>query len=185
MKLPFSFLAVCLLLTSCGLSKKQQTALDRQNTASDICKSQYPDQIGNMSLQAECLSTAFTKYAPNYAGQYYNILDQLDSYRLKLWKAADTGIISIPLAHLYYNKAKQTAIANDQEQTRTRQAQALTNFSNTMINASRQEQNSTSMNTPTTYNIQSWGNSKTITGSDGSYITCNNFSSSTQCTKTQ
>ncbi|MEE8663107.1 MAG: hypothetical protein SOH81_05940 [Acetobacter sp.] len=186
MKYFYLFLTALLSLTSCGLSKEQQEALNSANIEKEKCKAQFPDKIGNMSRQAECLSNVFTQYGPKYAGQYYGTLDRLDTYRLKLWKESDNGIISIQTAHLYYNKAKQSAIANDEAQAQARWANAMQQISRSNIelqqNSMPQSPQSTS-NLPVSYQINHFNSQETITGSDGSYITCNRFTSTTTCNK--
>lgn len=189
-----------------GSAKGQKTL----NSALDACAETYKDPSSggvprsSVTAYANCRWQAFSLYAVKAYGVYEPIhsdAERADQEAAQQFARGELsheqfrGAIARNQADMYNLLATRTEqIAEYKQQkaneNRQRWANALNSLAhstgqNNAYGASATSAPLTSPAAPTTYTINRMGNMNTITGTDGSYVTCNSFGNSTQCQRTR
>ena len=185
-----------------GSAKGQKTL----NSALDTCAETYKDPSSggvpksSVTAFAKCRWQAFSLYAVEAYGIYEPIHSEAERSDQEAANQFARGELSYE--QLRAAVAKNQAHMYDLLGTRTEQVaeykqQKANENRQRWVNALNSLARSTSQNNgygvpatsapltfpavPTSYTINRIGNTSTITGTDGSYLTCNSFSNSTQC----
>lgn len=181
------------------------------NTALEVCGTTLKDGQGHVprdriSQYLDCRSKAFQAYVDAAYGVYAPIHESAEAEDAISAKRYESGQITREdaMAEMTHHRADMySLLAARLDQVETykahraqERAQAWRNFarglnraSDSLNSASSQVPQSTTMLPqppsilPTNYSIQRWQNGETVTGTDGSYVTCSNFSAGAQCTR--
>lgn len=185
-----------------GSAKGQKTL----NSALDACAETYKDPNSgevpksSVTAYAKCRWQAFSLYAVEAYGIYEPIHSEAERSDQEAAKQFARGELSYEQlraaiakdqAHMYDLLGTRTEqVAEYKQQQANENRQRWANALNSLARSTSQNNYYgvpatsaplTSPAIPTTYTINRMGNMNTITGTDGSYVTCNNFGNSTQC----